>query len=59
MTDEQKNQIDSMSQYQLCSKWRFSPSGDPLLQGDTGDYFSKTMKEKGGFTPEISKSLGW
>ena len=59
MTDEQKKQIDSMSQYQLCSKWRFAPSGDPLLQGDTGNYFSKRMKDLGGMTPEISKSLGW
>ena len=43
----------------MCSKWRFAKSGDPLLQGDTGDYFAKVMKEKGGFTPEISKDLGW
>jgi len=59
MTDEHKETIDSMSQYQLCSKWRFAKTGDPLLQGETGDYFSKVMKEKGGMTPEISKSLGW
>jgi len=58
MTDEQKKQIDSMTQYELCQKWRFAPIGDPLLQRDTGDYFSKALKEKGGFTPEISKSLG-
>lgn len=59
MTDEQKKQIDLMSQYQLCQKWRFAPAGDPLLANDTGDYFSKVLKEKGGFTPEISKQLGW
>ena len=59
MTDEQKNRIDSMSQYEMCSKWRNAPSGEPLLQGDTGDYFSKVMKEKGGFTPAISKDIGW
>jgi hypothetical protein len=43
----------------MCSLWRFAKSGHPLLQGDTGDYFAKVMKEKGGFTPEISKDLGW
>ena len=59
MTPEQKKTIDEMSQYSMCSKWRFAKSGDPLLQGDTGDYFSKVMKEKGGFTSEISKDLGW
>ncbi len=59
MTSEQKQQIDNMSQYELCAKWRFAPSGDPLFQGDTGDYLAKVFKEKGGMTPEISKSLGW
>ena len=59
MTPEQKERIDNMTQGELCKKWRFAPMGDPLLQGDTGDYFSKILKEKGGFTPEISKGLGW
>jgi hypothetical protein len=60
MTEAEKKQIDSMSHYQLCHRWRFSESGDPLLQGDTGQYFKKVLfEEKGGFTPEISKSLGW
>ena len=59
MTEEQKARIDGMSQRELCSKWRFAPVGDPLFAGDTGDYFSKVLKEKGGFTPEISKDLGW
>ena len=59
MTSEQKATIDSMSQFELCKKWRFAPIRDPSLQGDIGDYFSKVLKEKGGFTPEISKVLGW
>ncbi len=59
MTPEQKAIIDNMSQEKLCSKWRFASVGDPLLQGDTGDYFSKRLKEMGGFTPKISKKLGW
>ena len=59
MTPEQKKEIDGMTQYQLCSRWRFAPVGDPLFQGDTGDYFTKRVREKGGMTSEISKSLGW
>lgn len=59
MTPKQKQTIDSMSRYALCEKWRFAKSGDPLLAGDTGDYFSEKLKEKGDFTPAISKSLGW
>lgn len=59
MTDEQKKIIDSMTQLQLCRKWRFALAGDPLFQGDTGDYFAKRLKEMGGMTPEISKEIGW
>jgi hypothetical protein len=59
MTPEQKQQIDAMSQYGLCRHWRYAACGDPLLQGECGEYFEKRLKEKGGFTPEISKSLGW
>jgi hypothetical protein len=54
-----KAQIDAMSQYELCLRWRFSLAGDPLLQGEVGEYFDKKLKEKGGFTPGISKHLGW
>ncbi len=59
MTDQEKQQIDNMSQYEMAYMWRFSVSGEPLLQGDTGDYFSEIFQKKGGFTPEISKTLGW
>lgn len=60
MTEEDlKKRIDGMSQYELCRIWRFAKLGDPLLQGPVGEYFSKKLKEAGGFTPEISKELGW
>ncbi len=59
MTKKQKETIDTMSQYEMASLWRFAKSGHPLLSGDTGEYFSKVFEKKGGMTPEISKSLGW
>ena len=59
MTAEQKAEIDNMSQFELCRIWRFSKSGNPLLMDDTGQYFKERLREKGGFTPEISKKLGW
>ena len=59
MTTEQKNKIDKMSRFELCKIWRFADSSEPLLQADTGDYFTKVLREKGGFNPEISKTLGW
>lgn len=54
-----KEQIDAMSQEELCRKWRFAIPGDLMLQGEEGEYFAKRLTEKGGFTPEISKRLGW
>ena len=60
MTEAEKRTIDGMSREELARHWRFAPAGDPLTAGDTGDYFKRVFfEEKGGFTPEISKSLGW
>ncbi len=59
MTKEEKLKIDNMTLYDLCYHWRFGRVGDSLLQGDTGKYFKQKLDEKGGFTPEISKQLGW
>ena len=56
-----KQKIDKMSQYELCSLWRFAPSGHPyfdISNGDLSEYYAAKLKEKGGFTSEISKSLG-
>ena len=60
MTDEQKQTIDNMSQEEMARLWRFHPVGDPLFQGNTGQYFKKVFfEERGGFTPAISKALSW
>lgn len=60
MTDEQKARIDAMSREEMARLWRFAPAGDPLFQGEAGQYFKKVFfEERGGFSPQISKSLGW
>ncbi|MBW8002648.1 MAG: hypothetical protein FVQ80_11605 [Planctomycetes bacterium] len=60
LTDGRKKTIDEMSHHQLCSYWRFAKTGAPLIMGECGDYFKKRLFEHfGGFTPEISKSLGF
>ncbi len=62
MTDKQKAWIDNATYRQLFSHWRFAPVGDPMFQGDTGDYYIKAMKEKRPSDQEhsqISKDLGW
>jgi hypothetical protein len=58
MSPDQKAAIDSMDRFSLCQKWRFAPVGEPLLQGEAGDYFKDRMIKLGGFSPEISKELG-
>jgi hypothetical protein len=60
LTPELKKQIDNMEQYEMCSIWRFAKPGNMWTTGEVGEYFKKVLFEvKGGFTPEISKDLGW
>lgn len=59
MTEQQKAQIDAMDRTGMARYWRFAPLGASLLQGDAGDYFQKRFAELGGFSPEISKEIGW
>ena len=60
-----KEQIDGMSRYQMCSLHRFHKSGDPTCpwfdnrNPELVEHWQKRFRELGGFTPEISKSLGW
>mgnify|MGYP001571895818 CR=1 FL=1 len=59
-TTELKEEIDAMTHYEMARLWRFSPSGNPMFEGDVGEYFKdRLFKHFGGFTPGISKSLGW
>jgi hypothetical protein len=64
MTPEQKASIDNMSYEGMLSLWRNAPAGHPYFQGDTGDYYSKVMKEKRekvGNAEHVraSKNIGW
>jgi hypothetical protein len=54
-----KAQIDVMSREEMARRWRFAPVGDPMFQGEVGDYFTERFKKLGGFSPEISKKIGW
>lgn len=57
--EELKEDIDSWNQEELCYRWRFEPIGSPYFQEDVGTHFKKAMIRAGGFTPEISKKIGW
>lgn len=56
--------IENMDHYSMCKLWRFAPLGDDNIyfRSDlpTGEAFkTRLFKHFGGFTSEISKSLGW
>ena len=61
MNAQQKKWIDNASYEQLLSHWRFAPIGDPMFQGDTGDYYKKVMGEKKQKCNPVqaSKNVGW
>lgn len=60
LTEEIKATIDAMSHEDLCRQWRFAPLGDAFWQGESGGYaVQRLFVELGGFTPEISKRIGW
>lgn len=60
--------IEKMEHFEMCRVWRFTNSEDPRISnaytatnGKTlGTIFSDRLyKHFGGFTPAISKELGW
>jgi len=62
MTD--KEWIDGSSYETLLHRWRFSPPGDPIFQGELGAYYKKIMFEKRdalspGEAVVASKNVGW
>ncbi len=64
MNEATKKWIDDASYETLLAKWRYAPSGDPMFQGENGDYYQRVMNEKGaGLTNEeksrASKNIGW
>lgn len=60
--EDVKIEIDNMSYYDLLKKWRFAPSGDPILSGKMYQYFTDAMgekREKEDDPTEISRLVGW
>ena len=61
MNEQTKQWIDNASYQDLLAKWRFAPIGDPMFQGETGEYYSKVMfvKKKECDHVQASKNVGW
>lgn len=57
-----KKDIDSMSQEDMCRLRRFAPAGHPYFDRNNSEireYWDNKFESLGGFTPEISKQLGF
>ena len=61
MNNATKATIDSMSYESMLRRWRMAPCGDPMFQGDTGDYYAKVMAKKQKTADHVatSKRIGW
>ena len=61
MNEQTKKWIDNASYQDLLAKWRFAPIGDPMLQGEIGEYYSKVMFAKRYECDHVqaSKNVGW
>ena len=57
---EIEKEINGLSRYEMCRLTRFAPSGHKYFDSSKPywEFFQKRFKELGGFSPEISKSLG-
>jgi hypothetical protein len=64
MNEKTKGLIDGMSYEAMLRRWRNAPIGDPMFQGEVGDYFAEVMARKRaelGNNAHVatSKSIGW
>lgn len=64
MTEENAattKKIKKMSQLEMARLWRFAPSGHLYFDSSKPFFkvFDERFKKLGGFTPAISKQLGW
>ncbi len=64
MTAAEKKQIDDSSYVDLLRNWRFSPTGDPVFSGESGEYYVRVMQKKRETMgpaehTRVSKEIGW
>lgn len=60
MTDRERiAKINNMSRMEICRLWRFAGDNHPLMSGEPGKRLTRRFSELGGFSPGISRALGW
>lgn len=52
-------EVESADRYQICKWNRFLPSAETKDHQAIQSRIWSRFQEVGGFTPEISKSIGW
>ncbi len=59
--ETEKEKIDKLSRLKMATLYRFAPAGHPYFDSTNpvSDYFNKRFSELGGFSPKISKEIGW
>jgi len=59
--DIEIERINAMSREEMCRLWRNAPSGHPYFDSSKPyyDVFKARFDKLGGFSPEISKKIGW
>ena len=57
--EKMKRDIDVMTQEDMARLWRFAPAGHPYFRNDLPEVYDYFKARFTGFTPEISKKIGW
>jgi hypothetical protein len=52
-------EVNAADHYQICKWYRFLPSPETPINFQVMDRIVERFNNFGGFTPEISKSIGW
>jgi len=57
--DQHKSDIDKLSQFEMATLWRFSPSGHPYFNTEYNEIHEHFVSRFDGFTPKLSRAIGW
>jgi len=52
-------EVEKADREQICKWWRILPSPKTDEEVKVMNRISERLDEEGGFTPEISKRIGW
>jgi hypothetical protein len=54
-----KAEIDAMDREHMARLWRFGTVGSAFFQGEVATYFRERFEQLGGWSPSLSKKIGW